>query len=129
MCLFAELPAPLSVPLLGKDYLCQFLITIDFPNHKIRFVPYEDAQFVKDLFSFGLNLGTGDDLTPSQGSSPCVKILLDAKHPQRFRAFSDVPFSENTKLTKLAKTRAEIRKQIKGDSKSNALSSLGVGSK
>lgn len=63
MCLFAELPAPLSVPLLGKDYLCQFLITIDYPNHEIFFLPNEDAQFVKDLFSFGLNLGTGENNT------------------------------------------------------------------
>jgi predicted aspartyl protease len=61
MCLFAELPAPLSVPLLGKDYLSQFLMTIDYPNHEILFVPYEDASFVKDLFSFGLNLGKGEN--------------------------------------------------------------------
>jgi Aspartyl protease len=61
MCLFAELPAPLSVPLLGKDYLSQFLMTIDYPNHEILFVPYEDASFVKDLFSIGLNLGKGEN--------------------------------------------------------------------
>ena len=61
MCLFAELPAPLSVPLLGKDYLSQFLMTIDYPNHEILFVPYEDALFVKDLFSIGLNLGKGEN--------------------------------------------------------------------
>jgi hypothetical protein len=63
MCCFAELPAPLSVPLLGKDYLCQFLITIDYPNDEILFVPYEDAQFVKDLFSFGLDLRIGENNT------------------------------------------------------------------
>jgi hypothetical protein len=61
MCLFAELPAPLSVPLLGKEYLAQFLMTIDYPNHEILFVPYEDATFVKDLFSIGLNLGKGEN--------------------------------------------------------------------
>lgn len=61
MCLFAELPAPLSVPLLGKDYLSQFLMTIDYPNHEILFVPYEDASFVKDQFSLGLNLGKGEN--------------------------------------------------------------------
>lgn len=61
MCLFAELPAPLSVPLLGKDYLSQFLMTIDYPNHEILFVPYEGATFVKDLFSIGLNLGKGEN--------------------------------------------------------------------
>jgi hypothetical protein len=63
MCLFAELPALLSVPLLGKDYLSQFLMTIDYPNHEILFVLYEDASFVKDLFSFGLNLGKGENNT------------------------------------------------------------------
>ena len=61
MCLFAELPALLSVPLLGKDYLSQFLTTIDYPNHEILFVPYEDASFVKELFSFGLNLAKGEN--------------------------------------------------------------------
>jgi hypothetical protein len=63
MCCFAELPPLLSVPLLGKDYLCQFLITIDYPNDEILFVPYEDPQFVKDLFSFGVNLSTGENNT------------------------------------------------------------------
>jgi predicted aspartyl protease len=63
MCCFAELPPLLSVPLLGKDYLCQFLITIDYPNDEILFVPYKDAQFVKDLFSFGVNLSTGENNT------------------------------------------------------------------
>ncbi len=63
MCCFAELPPLLSVPLLGKDYLCQFLITIDYPNDEILFVSYEDAQFVKDMFSFGMNLSIGENNT------------------------------------------------------------------
>lgn len=60
MCCFAELPHMLSVPLLGKDYLCQFLITIDYPNDEIFFALYEDARFVKDMSSFGMNLSKGD---------------------------------------------------------------------
>jgi len=56
MCYFAELPPLLSVPLLGSDYLSQFLITIDYTRDEILFVPYEDARFVKNMFSFGLNL-------------------------------------------------------------------------
>lgn len=63
MCCFAELPRLLSVPLLGRDYLAQFLITIDYPNDEILFVPYGDAQFVDNLFSFGINLGTGESNT------------------------------------------------------------------
>jgi hypothetical protein len=61
ICCFAELPLPLSVPLLGKDYLAQFLITIDYPNDEILFVPYKDARFVENMFSFGLNLSKGAD--------------------------------------------------------------------
>jgi hypothetical protein len=61
MCCFAELPPLLSVPLLGKDYLCQFLMTIDYPNDEILFVPYEDAKFVENLFSFGVSLSRGDN--------------------------------------------------------------------
>lgn len=63
MCLFSELPPLLSVPLIGRDYLCRFLITIDFPNDEILFVPYEDAQFVENSFSFGVNLAQGADNT------------------------------------------------------------------
>jgi predicted aspartyl protease len=63
VCCFAELPPLLSVPLLGKDYLCQFLITIDYPKDEILFVPYEDAKFVKNIFSFGMNLSKGKDNT------------------------------------------------------------------
>jgi predicted aspartyl protease len=63
MCCFSELPPLLSVPLMGGDYLAQFLITIDYPNDEILFVPYEDAQFVENIFSFGLNLGTGESNT------------------------------------------------------------------
>lgn len=60
LCCFAELPRLLSVPLLGKDYLSQFLITIDYPHHEILMEPYENAQFIENLFSFGLNLGRGE---------------------------------------------------------------------
>lgn len=60
VCCFAELPRLLSVPLLGKDYLSQFLITIDYPHHEILMVPYENVQFIENLFSFGLNLRRGE---------------------------------------------------------------------
>lgn len=63
MCCFAELPRFLSVPLLGRDYLAQFLITIDYPNDEILFVPYGEPQFVDNLFSFGINLGRGENNT------------------------------------------------------------------
>ena len=63
MCCFAELPRFLSVPLLGRDYLSQFLITIDYPNDEILFVPYREARFVDSLFSFGINLGRGENST------------------------------------------------------------------
>lgn len=63
ICCFAELPRLLSLPLLGRDYLAQFLITIDYPNDEILFVPYGDAQFVDNFFSFGINLGRGENNT------------------------------------------------------------------
>jgi len=63
MCCFAELPPLLSVPLLGRDYLDQFLITIDYPNDEILFVPHEDAQFVENVYSFGVSLGRGESNT------------------------------------------------------------------
>ena len=63
VCCFAELPPLLSVPLIGRDYLCQFLITIDFPNDEILFVPYADAHFIENMLSFGMNIGAGANNT------------------------------------------------------------------
>ncbi|MBN1273351.1 MAG: aspartyl protease family protein [Candidatus Aminicenantes bacterium] len=63
LCCFAELPRILSVPLLGKDYLSQFLITIDYPHDEILFLPYENAAFVTNKYSFGLSLAKGDNNT------------------------------------------------------------------
>lgn len=63
VCCFSELPPLLSVPLMGRDYLCQFLITIDFPNDEILFVPYADAQFIENMLTFGMNIATGANNT------------------------------------------------------------------
>ena len=59
LCCFAELPRILSVPLLGKDYLSQFLITIDYPHDEILFVPYKNTAFITNAHSFGLSLAMG----------------------------------------------------------------------
>ena len=54
--IYAELPKNVSYPLLGKKFLSQFLITIDYPENEMIFVPYEDTEFKNNLFSTGLRL-------------------------------------------------------------------------
>lgn len=54
--LLAELPANLSGPLIGKEFLSQFLVTLDYPENELILLPYDDAQFKDNLFSTGLAL-------------------------------------------------------------------------
>ena len=55
VCLFAELPEFLSIPLLGQEFLSQFQITINYPGDEILLVPNDDASFKDNHFSSGLN--------------------------------------------------------------------------
>jgi S1-C subfamily serine protease len=54
--LLAELPANLSSPLIGKEFLSQFLVTLDYPANELILLPYNDEQFRNNLFSTGLAL-------------------------------------------------------------------------
>ena len=60
ICLFAELPRPLSVPLIGMDLLSQFKVTINYPNDEMILVPYKDQNFKKNLYSIGINPEVSD---------------------------------------------------------------------
>lgn len=53
-CLFGELPPPLSMPLIGNDFLSHFEMVIDYPSRRLLLIPYEDARFEKNVFSAGL---------------------------------------------------------------------------
>jgi hypothetical protein len=53
---FAELPALLSVPLLGTDFLSRYLIKIDYLHGEILLVPKTGYQGFNHLFSTGLQL-------------------------------------------------------------------------
>ena len=54
--IYAKLPGNLSYPLLGKNFLSHFLVTINYPKNKLFMLPYEDAEFKNNLFSTGLGL-------------------------------------------------------------------------
>jgi|GEM_PF-934216 len=54
ICLFGELPPPLSMPLIGNDFLSQFKIVINYPRDEILLIPYEDAKFKSNFLSAGL---------------------------------------------------------------------------
>jgi predicted aspartyl protease len=55
VCLFAELPELLSIPLLGKEFLSQFQIIINYPRDEILLVPNDNVSFKDNHFSGGLN--------------------------------------------------------------------------
>ena len=52
--LFAELPANVSNPLLGKEILSEFRITLNYPENELILSPYEDAHFRDNVYSTGL---------------------------------------------------------------------------
>ncbi len=53
---YAELPAVLSVPLLGKDFLSQFLVKINYPKNELLLLPRPGCRTKDNLFSAGLSL-------------------------------------------------------------------------
>jgi hypothetical protein len=53
---FAELPRMLSMPLLGKNFLAQYLITIDYPRLEILLQPRAAKHGSNQLFSMGLQV-------------------------------------------------------------------------
>ena len=55
VCLVAELPELLSIPLLGQEFLSQFQITINYPGDEILLVPNDNVSFKNNNFSSGLN--------------------------------------------------------------------------
>ena len=55
VCLFGELPRPLSMPLIGSGFLSEFRLVIDFPNHEMLMIPHDNPDFETDFFSAGLN--------------------------------------------------------------------------
>jgi hypothetical protein len=61
LCLFGDLPSPLSMPLIGTDLLTQFRIIIDFPRDEMIMIPNSDFRMKDNLFSVWLNLGLSGD--------------------------------------------------------------------
>jgi hypothetical protein len=56
MTVFAELPAMLSVPLLGGDFLSRYLTKIDYLHGEILLIPKSGYQSLNHSFSTGLGL-------------------------------------------------------------------------
>jgi len=56
MTVFAELPAALSVPLLGGDFLSRYLIKIDFFHEEIMLLPKTGYRGLDHSFSTGLHV-------------------------------------------------------------------------
>jgi hypothetical protein len=51
---YAELPAMLSVPLLGKDFLSRFWVQINYPKCEILLLPEAGQKDEENVFSTGL---------------------------------------------------------------------------
>lgn len=59
--IYAELPNNISHVLIGKEFLSQFEVTIDYPAEEMALVPYKDAEFKNNLFSTGLGFTRDED--------------------------------------------------------------------
>lgn len=61
VCLFGELPAMLSMPLIGNDLLSQFRLVIDYPRDELMLIPYHDVNIKDNMFSIGLRFDVSDE--------------------------------------------------------------------
>jgi hypothetical protein len=61
MTVYGELPALLSVPLLGSDFLAHYLIKIDYVHEEIFLSPKTGYRGLNHSFSFGLQLRLNDE--------------------------------------------------------------------
>ena len=57
----APLPRALSMPLLGKDFLAGFVMTIDFDRKELLLVPQVDVTFPSNEYGYGLSLHVADN--------------------------------------------------------------------
>jgi predicted aspartyl protease len=55
VCLFAELPAMLSMPLIGNDLLSQFQMVINYPGDELLLIPAAGFHPADNVFTVGLN--------------------------------------------------------------------------
>jgi len=60
LCLFGDLPKVLSMPLVGSDFLSQFIIVINYPGDEMLVIPNEDFYLKDNLFSIGMNLDVSE---------------------------------------------------------------------
>jgi predicted aspartyl protease len=56
----SPLPRMLSMPLLGKDFLAGFIVTLDYPRKEMLLIPQADFPFPSNEYGCGINLGMGD---------------------------------------------------------------------
>lgn len=59
--LFAELPKQFNTALIGKSFLDQFLLTINYPEKEMILDPRENCNFETNVFSTGLALRKSED--------------------------------------------------------------------
>jgi hypothetical protein len=56
----SPLPPMLSMPLLGKDFLAGFVVTLDFPRKEMLLIPQDDFTFPSNEYGYGISLSMGD---------------------------------------------------------------------
>jgi len=60
ICVFAELPPLLSMPLIGADLLSQYTMIINYPKDEMVLIPVPDIHFVDNIYSAGVNLNISE---------------------------------------------------------------------
>ena len=61
LCVFAELPPMLSMPLIGTDFLTQFKMIINYPRHQLMLLSYKADKLTENQFTTGLNVNITND--------------------------------------------------------------------
>jgi hypothetical protein len=127
LCLFGELPQLLSMPLIGKDFLSQFKIIINYPKDEIMLLPYPDMNFNNNLFSIGINPGiTADNKAMVEGiwkNSPADKaniqvgdiiVSFNSQHvtPANLIELMKIMENDDTKSIKLEIENQDGRREV-----------------
>ena len=55
LCVFGEIPAMLSMPLLGMDFLKQFELMINYPKDELLLIPNPDLKIPNNIFTAGFS--------------------------------------------------------------------------
>jgi len=117
ICAFGTIPAMLSMPLIGNEFLSQFTMVLNYPKSEIALIPADPLDFKSNRAGYGLKPDLKDDGTIEiEGvwiGSPADKAGLDAG--DTITGFNGTPASAETYHSLLRQLYFESAEEIRID--------------